>query len=915
MLPTGTARCLLGSLAAALLVAAVGRAAPPVAPPPPKQYAVQIRYRIAALGTDRLNQYFDMLHFFQSLGFVLDPNFEENPRDPEQTRLVGTIPSATARRLLEESHVRSILLMPAGFKVPAEENSLVKVYLTLASGLPLPQQQQLADQTRGKLRQLGFREAIGYDDRAHTRLVGLIPAGNLETLLKDLRGQPSGWLAPVTPVADLPLPLRDISPIWVTEVVPEPEGMPPPKGWGEMPEPVRVNDPAVKISPDLRALIGRENQAPVRIEVLLNVAPSEVDQDWRRVLRQAAPGLVLEGRLGTVITGVAPPREAVRLAELPVVSVVRLPHPALPALETAGAGGADLREKLQVSGVAGLFARGYRGRGVRIAIVDGDFRGYDRLKGKELPANLHYVDLTAERNSSLLPDPFPGDAAAVGAGTQAALAALRAAPEADLTLIRIDPAAPHQLAAVVRLLNGERYFSDSIYQRNQELETAAIDLRTRNAELLRLRQEAMTITITPEDLLSEPPGTPRRRQMEEALRRRDQYFKMQAEYDRDLKDLRDRRSRYAALVEGEQNLRTVRVVSSSLIWNSGYPVGGPGLTRFLEATPPRAALWFQAAGNTRGQAWTGLFRDADANGVMEFVPPKSPQGTRPGPDDWWQTELNFLTWQPHGQKPTPNLPAKAHFRLSVQWQEAHDPRFFPGGEEAYLRPLADLRLVVLRQRDPSGTKVSSDEFDLVARSAGLPQRLNSDPASAIYEQDVEFVAEASGRYALRLEGVKSPGNQPLGVPAVPAIEQAWDLWPRLFVETLDGSSRLAGRALWGDYATDRGALGTPADARVLITVGVADLSGRPLAVSTAGPPYLRDLLRKPNMLAPDGLRLVPGGGAAIYGSGTATPFAAGAAATALGAGTPPATWLRILSNQPGCPPRPPGPQPVPHSAH
>jgi hypothetical protein len=894
MLPLGTARYLFG-LFAVLCLAATGRAAPPAAPPPPKEYAVQIRYRIDALGTDRLTQYFDMLRFFQSLGFVLDPNFEENPRDPEQTRLVGTIPSATARRLLEEPHVRSLLLMPAGFKVPAEGVSLVKVYLTLASGLPLLQQQLLADQSRGKLRQLGFREGIGYDDRGHTRLVGLVPAGNLETLLKDLRGQLSGWLAPVTPVAELPVPLRDISPIWVTEVVPEPDGMPPPRGWGEMPEPVQVNDPAVKIGPHLRALMGGEKQTPVRMEVLLTVAPSEVEQDWRRALRQAAPDLVLEGRLGTVVTGVAPPRAAARLAELPFVTAVRLPRPALPALATAPATNPDLRAMFQASGLSSLFARGYRGRGVRIAIVDGDFRGYDRLKGKDLPANLHYVDLTAERNPSLLPDPFPGDSTVLGPGTQAALAALRAAPEADLTLIRIDPAAPHQLAAVVRLVNGERYYSDSVYQRNQELETAATDLRTRNADLLRLRQEAVNITISPEDRLNEPKDTPRRREMEEALHRREQYFKMQADYDRALKNLHDRRSRYSALLEAERNLRTVRVVSSALIWNAGYPVGGPGLTRFLEETPLRRALWFQAAGNTRGQAWTGLLQDADGNRVMEFAPPKSPQGTRPGPDDWWRTELNFLSWQPHGKERTLELPAKGRFRLSVQWQEAHDPRFFPGGEAAYLRPLAELRLVVLRQRDPSGTRVAADEFDLVARSTGLPQRLNSDPASATYEQDVEFVVETPGRYALRLEGVKAPGNQPLEVPAVPAMQQAWDLWPRIFVETLDESSRLAGRALWGDYATDRGTLGTPADARVLITVGAANLSGQPLPVSTAGPPYLRDLLRKPNILAPDGV--LSGGGAIIYGTGTATPFAAGAAATALSAGTPPTTWLRMLSTQ------------------
>ena len=30
-------------------------------------------------------------------------------------------------------------------------------------------------------------------------------------------------------------------------------------------------------------------------------------------------------------------------------------------------------------------------------------------------------------------------------------------------------------------------------------------------------------------------------------------------------------------------------------------------------------LWFQAAGNTRGQSWTGVFRDDNKNGILEFA--------------------------------------------------------------------------------------------------------------------------------------------------------------------------------------------------------------------------------------------------------------------------------------------------------
>ena len=76
------------------------------------------------------------------------------------------------------------------------------------------------------------------------------------------------------------------------------------------------------------------------------------------------------------------------------------------------------------------------------------------------------------------------------------------------------------------------------------------------------------------------------------------------------------------------------------MWNDGYPLGGAsGLTRGLDDRPFHHTVWFQAAGNTRGQSWTGLFRDTDGNGVMEFAP----RGSRPLPGRW-NTELNFLSF-------------------------------------------------------------------------------------------------------------------------------------------------------------------------------------------------------------------------------------------------------------------------------
>lgn len=868
---------------AALLIGGRATAAPPAAPPPPKRYDVLIRYRIDAVGADRVAQYFAMTRYLGSVGFVIDPNFEEDPRDPYETRLPGTVPSAQTRLLLLDTRVKALLLTPAGYKRPEDENALVKVRLELASGFSLPRQRELADQVRPKLLQLGFREAVGYDNRGHARLLGLAPVASLDTLLKDLRWQPSGWLAPNTPEIELPEPLRNVSPILMTEVLPEPEGLPGPKGWGEPPERIDVADPTLKISPELRAAKGGEDgSAARRMEVILRHVPTEEDKTWRAGLRQAAPTLVLEGRLGPIVTVVGASGDAARLAALPDVSVVRLPRAAVASLQPAGLANLDFRDVRRVVGLDRLFERGYRGRGVRIGIVDGDFRGYERLRGKQLPAKVRLVDFTAERNGSILPDPFPGDPAGIGTGTQAAVAALLAAPEADVTLIRIDPAAPHQLAAVARLLDGERFFSDSIEQRTAELETDALNLRERRVELLRLRAATLNNFST----------------AEEDLKKRADYLKLEVEWNRAQKDLQDRRTRYFAILEAQQDLRNVRVVSSSLVWETGYPVGGLALTQFLNEHPPCAAFWFQSAGTGRGQAWAGLFRDADGNRVMEFAPPAPPA-------DWWRKELNFLGWQPFGKERALDLPAGARLRLSVQWQEAHDPRFFDAVPDAYLRPLADLKLVILRQRDPSGTKVVADEFDVMARSAGLPQRLNSRPDSATYEQFVEFTADVAGRYAVRLEG-RTPGRtQPEEAPRLPALERNWELWPRLFVEVVDDGSRQAGRAIFHDSATDLGSLGTPAGARALLTVGAADLAGAARPYSGSGPPYRRALLGKPNLLAPDRFPLGLGGNAQLYGGSLSAPFAAGLTATALSAGTPPPAWQRFLETTAGRMPRVP----------
>jgi hypothetical protein len=276
-----------------------------------------------------------------------------------------------------------------------------------------------------------------------------------------------------------------------------------------------------------------------------------------------------------------------------------------------------------------------------------------------------------------------------------------------------------------------------------------------------------------------------------------------------------------------------------------------------------------------------LWRDEDGNGIMEFG---APGELRPGR---WTNELNFLAWQQFDEEPRPDLLPQSKVRLSLQWTEAHDPEFARAGEDLFRRPLAIFRLVVLRQRDPKGTRLPADDMEVIAFSSGLPQRLDNEPAQATYEQWVEFSADRAGRYAVLMEGRVPTGTRPLGTPTIAAIQAAGEIRPRLFVEATDGALRLRGRVVFLDYFTDAGSLGIPAGAAGVVTIGAADAAGRPESFSSVGPPLGRGLLVKPNGYAPAAFSLSLGEVPAAYGTSLATPLAAGIAAARLSAGLPP----------------------------
>ena len=294
------------------------------------------------------------------------------------------------------------------------------------------------------------------------------------------------------------------------------------------------------------------------------------------------------------------------------------------------------------------------------------------------------------------------------------------------------------------------------------------------------------------------------------IENREAFEKKQADYNRRDRQYHESVDRYFQLLKDIQSLKGIQIAASGLVWNEGHPADtSSALTRYFDEQPFKAALWFQSAGDAHGQAWAGLFRDANGNGVMEFDVPGGPLA-----EGRWSRELNFLSWAPDGGQPTLDLPAGVKSRFSLQWREAHDPNAGRPGEDPYLKPLADLRIVVVYQPDPNGAKQPADDLDVVAQAVGEPARLEATPSSAVYEQTLEFRVTKPGRYAVRIEGFAPASTRPVDEPSIPAARKTFELRPRLFVETREGP----GRVLLHDFTTTEGAMGMPADSRNVITV-------------------------------------------------------------------------------------------------
>lgn len=881
-------------------------------PAPPDTYDAALRYRIYGGRNERVVEYGEMTKYLKGLGFRETETEDSDLAafDPLAEIIAGTVPSKAARAMLRDPRAQTLILAPAGYKPPDDPKTPVRVLIELS---PNREQLNLSNQTEVALGALGFKKDLGFDTRGFTILRGTMPSGNVRKLIHDLRYQPSGWFLPEqapelfarlpdgTPTPYLVRPFADVLPIRVVEVFgpaePAPEAV-------KLP-PIPPDQPHLnKWTPDLRRRLAEDGAGtkPLRLEVVLTTAPPQGDLEWRAPFDQA--GATVEGRVGSVVTVLVPQgAKAADLAAIPTVSSVRVPRssaesgPAQPKAEPPKDEGAEkvspvrfeaepkppapAVDVLKRTGLDRLHALGAQGQGVHVVIVNSDFAGWENHlapPGKDAKAGqVVFLDLTAERNPDIRPDPMPGT---LGHGTRCARAVRLAAPAADLYLVRVPADAPYQIINVARAVRGEEFQTEGQITRRLEINADANAIANRRRDARTEYQRAFA------DFTDDEAARQRRIAAQRAL----------ARLDAEQAALISRQRRLEELERGLSRLAGARVVVCELYWNAGFaldaaspvsrylddwltPRHGGYTRRLTQPSPPQPPLWFQPAGDTRGQTWTGLFRDGDNNGVMEFAPPDVPLKS-----DRWSRELNFVGLDA-GDKTGLDLPAGTKIRVNVQWREPHDPTI---SEFDYQVPVTPLKLQLVKQRDPSGTKYSSDQIDLIAESEGLPARLEVEPTFGIYEHSLEVTLPADGRYAVRLEGKLPASIRPLNIPTLAGQEVFWELRPRLFVESADRKGRL----VLTDFASPAGGVAVPADARSVLAVGAAGPDGkmRPSTARGVGPET--DLHGKPDVLAPDTLPAIGVGPAA--GSDVAAAFAGGWAASVVSAGVRPNVLRQIL---------------------
>ena len=832
-----------------------------VYPAKPESYDVEFRYRIRTDRDERIRQYRAMTADLDKLGFVPArfPNDDLEIIDPLAEVKSGTIPAKNAAALAELPAVKTVIVRKAGDKRSADAKQPVQVRIAIPKNLTGREQRLLHEQTVAHLGLLGFVEAIGYQHDAFSTIRGAMPAGAVSKLLKDLRTLPGGWLFAANTMDALPVPFKSALPLRYIEVLPD----------------LPADSPALalpanlgKLTAELKAIVDDPAQAdkPLVLEAIFESDLGTSDRDERIALRTAASGTSVEGIVGRVATIRVPKAPlAVKIADYSEVRHLRLPRMASETAKPVPIAKAPPNFN-SISNLSELHKRGYDGAGVRIVVLASEFPDLGKQIGKGLPSNTQFFDLTGEVRSSL--EPLPALPGRVGTGTATALAASAAAPRAEITCVRIDPASFHQPFTVAKAVAGDLGFSVALVTRSEEMTVLADRLLADRRRAVERYRKAFA-NLTDE--------TKSKKERDEAAAELSAVQKREG----DFKSLTDR---FAALRGGLEALNGAGVVINTLVWEMGHPHDGlSDLSQYLEKKfaagasrssikankLPQVPAWIQAGSISTGQIWAGAFLDRDENGAMEFTDSTVIPAKR------WTPELNFFNYTPTDGRAQAELPKDLKIRVSVQWREPHNENAFLAVEPAF-----PLRLRLLRQVDPGAASHATDDLVEVARSVGAPVRLTSTLGSGTYEASFDLTLPAEGVYALRVEGGLAMATQ------VQALRRGLEIRPRILVEVLDTAQAAKGTVRFDTYSPVGVGVGIPGDSAAAITIGY------PGSVTGTGPGVA--FSGKPDVLT-------SGEGFGLSGTAVGAGYAGGLAASVLTAGVRPAGLIRALGLKPGAP--------------
>lgn len=741
-------------------------------------YTVRARYRIQAGRTQRYRQFQALMKRLVSAGFVKEKGWEGEELYGDTIN--GTLPPKNKDILLQDEAIRAALMVPPGYTPPAAAQNTALVRLYLSNDFGGTRQRELADRARAKLKLLGFVEAAAYQHHEHRLLIGRLPIDKLA----DLTFEQMETEIPLGLGQENLKPFRT-SLIRLAEVISEPADYTP-LGASLTDPTVPADKPYLeKISPDLRRELAKiaedQRSGLVRVELVLRTTPPPENVSWKIPLINPPLYMDVEGRLGPVVTGRISYGNLEQLARASDVSSIRLPHSASPILRTKNSGAMSVQDfrfvplqgtdaprvgqKVLLSGMGAT----------KSAVIGTDFRGFMGLKGKGLPTNTVLLDLTAELTPELLPTPLPADGAPLGESTQIAMEYVKTYPTSELLLVRIDGTSPGQLAELARVLNGSVWKTDALDMRAMELNRDQVHLRNDQFQL-QVQRRILQSNFSREGDAREP------------------WLKYEADrkkVDSAMKSLGDRMTRYNQFLRQFRQLQGVRNVLLTVFWADGYPnlPNQLPILRYLDQSLLQTANWLQAIPSRTNQVWSGLFRDTNHDGVMEFVEPTSK--ARP--------DLNFLAWRTAEGRQESNLPQGTMVETMLQWQEAHDPRLYDTPDDPYRQPIAPLQVVILRQRDPDGKVVPSDVFEEVARTTAWPDRLENAPRWAHYQHTLRFRVERPGRYAVRIEGQAPTTTLPQGTAQL--VTERSELRPKLVVDVANPESRQKGRVELDSFKT------------------------------------------------------------------------------------------------------------------